>query len=203
MSYAQNLARVDPVHGLFAASIPGFLYAILGTCSQLSVGPEAALSLLVGQTVSQYTSRLSKDAPPERIEEVAIAVSTMITLQVGLVTFALGIFRLGFLDSVLSRPLLRGFITAVGLIILLEQLVPLLGLQIHAKAAGFMKAHMLGKIVIVLQNLKHTHYLTLALSCFSAGSLIAVRIMKPRLVTKHKSVQFVPEILLLVIGASL
>jgi hypothetical protein len=31
------------------------------------------------------------------------------------------ICRLGFLDVVLSRPLLRGFITAVGIIILIEQ----------------------------------------------------------------------------------
>lgn len=38
-----------------------------------------------------------------------------------MITFFLGICRLGFLDVVLSRPLLRGFITAVGIIILIEQ----------------------------------------------------------------------------------
>jgi hypothetical protein len=38
-----------------------------------------------------------------------------------MITLFLGICRLGFLDVVLSRPLLRGFITAVGIIILIEQ----------------------------------------------------------------------------------
>jgi len=33
--------------------------------------------------------------------------------QVGVMSFVLGFFRLGFIDVVLSRALLRGFITAV------------------------------------------------------------------------------------------
>jgi MFS superfamily sulfate permease-like transporter len=44
------------------------------------------------------------------------------SFEVGLMTFLLGIFRLGFLDAVLSRALLRGFITAVAFVILIEQL---------------------------------------------------------------------------------
>lgn len=32
--------------GLFGVIIPAFLYSIFGTCNQLNVGPEAALSLL-------------------------------------------------------------------------------------------------------------------------------------------------------------
>lgn len=44
------------------------------------------------------------------------------SFEVGLITFLLGIFRLGFLDAVLSRALLRGFITAIGFVILIEQL---------------------------------------------------------------------------------
>jgi MFS superfamily sulfate permease-like transporter len=44
------------------------------------------------------------------------------SFEVGLVTFLLGIFRLGFLDAVLSRALLRGFITAVGFVIFIEQM---------------------------------------------------------------------------------
>ncbi len=33
--------------------------------------------------------------------------------QVGLVTLGLGLLRLGFLDVVLSKALLRGFVTAI------------------------------------------------------------------------------------------
>lgn len=65
MSYASGLAHLDPVNGecrvlvdsndhaslhapsgLFGVIIPALVYVIFGTCKQLSVGPEAALSLL-------------------------------------------------------------------------------------------------------------------------------------------------------------
>ncbi len=39
--------------------------------------------------------------------------------QVGFISFILGFFRLGFIDVVLSRALLRGFVTAVAFIILM------------------------------------------------------------------------------------
>ncbi len=41
-------------------------------------------------------------------------------VQAGLISFLLGIFRLGFLDVVLSRALLRGFVTAVAVVIMMS-----------------------------------------------------------------------------------
>lgn len=40
-------------------------------------------------------------------------------VQAGLISFLLGCFRLGFIDVVLSRALLRGFISAVAVVILM------------------------------------------------------------------------------------
>ena len=80
------------------------------------MGPEASLSLIVGQTV---TSLIHSDphGPPKDSHLVAIAISTIITFQVGLFTFLLGFARLGFIDVILSRALLRGFVTAVAVVI--------------------------------------------------------------------------------------
>ena len=39
----------------------------------------------------------------------------------GIFTLALGLFRFGFLASILSRPLLAGFINAIALEVILEQ----------------------------------------------------------------------------------
>ena len=82
---------------------------------QLSLGPEAALSLLIGQMISDlvYGDPHSTPKHPE-LEAAAIALVT--TFQVGIITLGLGLLRLGFLDVVLSRALLRGFITAVGVV---------------------------------------------------------------------------------------
>jgi len=84
------------------------------------VAPEAALSLLIGQAVQEYNHDLrSTDPNLAKRYDVGIAVATVITLQAGLFTFILGFFRLGFIDVVLSRALLRGFITAVAIIIMM------------------------------------------------------------------------------------
>jgi MFS superfamily sulfate permease-like transporter len=42
-------------------------------------------------------------------------------LKVGIFTLVLGLCRFGFLASVLSRPLLAGFINAIALEVILEQ----------------------------------------------------------------------------------
>ena len=47
MGYAKN-AGMLPIAGLYAASTPLFIYAYFGTSRQLSVGPVAVLSNLVG-----------------------------------------------------------------------------------------------------------------------------------------------------------
>jgi MFS superfamily sulfate permease-like transporter len=46
-----------------------------------------------------------------------------ITAMTGAVALVAGFLRLGFLDSVLSRPLLRGFISGVGFVIFVDQLL--------------------------------------------------------------------------------
>ncbi|MCO4772477.1 MAG: sodium-independent anion transporter, partial [Deltaproteobacteria bacterium] len=46
MAYAM-LAGLPPIMGLYAATIPPLIYAVLGTSRQLAVGPMAMASLLV------------------------------------------------------------------------------------------------------------------------------------------------------------
>jgi len=53
---------------------------------------------------------------PKHPDLQAAAIALVTTFQVGIITLGLGLLRLGFLDVVLSRALLRGFITAVGVV---------------------------------------------------------------------------------------
>jgi len=82
------------------------------------VAPEAALSLLLGQTVDDVRHDYP-DAHGGLADIIGLQVATIITLQVGLFSFLLGFFRLGFIDVVLSRALLRGFVTAVAVVIMM------------------------------------------------------------------------------------
>lgn len=110
LSYA-SLARVPPEYGLYTAWAPLIVYFFLGTSKQLSIGPDALGSLLVGLTLESVPSHSTA------------AVSHVLALMSGLILFALGVFRFGFLDNILSRPLLCGFINALAVYIIIEQCV--------------------------------------------------------------------------------
>ncbi|TKA80847.1 hypothetical protein B0A55_02335 [Friedmanniomyces simplex] len=51
LSYASNLAHIPPINGLYSFVFHPLIYALLGTCPQMVVGPEAAGSLLTGGVV--------------------------------------------------------------------------------------------------------------------------------------------------------
>lgn len=162
MSYATNLAKLTPVNGLFGAAVPPLIYSLLGTCRQLSVGPESALSLLMGEAITKFIAEaihsngeMISDA--EKLK-IAVTVASVITFEAGVITFGLGILRLGFLDAILSRALLSGFISAVGLVIFIAQLVPILGLE-EAIAKAPPAETTLAKLHLVLSNIRETNRL--------------------------------------------
>ncbi|KAJ6491661.1 sulfate anion transporter [Mycena vitilis] len=200
VSYATSLAQMSPLTGLFSASIPGIVYAFLGTCRQLNVAPEAAISLLVGQAVGD----ILLDLPDPHSEEAAaakIAISTIITMQVGLFSFLLGFFRLGFMDVVLSRALLRGFISAIAVVILTEQLVPMFGLsaimhKVHPEST-------FDKVVFLLEHIFPNANLRTTIVSFSAlAVLVGLRVIKGAF-QKYWWIYRLPEVLLVVVVATL
>lgn len=88
---------------------------MFGSSRQLNVAPEAALSLLVGQAVTDVMHNNHVNSEDRAV--VGFQVATAIVLQSGLFSFLLGLFRLGFIDVILSRALLSGFVAAVGIVI--------------------------------------------------------------------------------------
>jgi hypothetical protein len=165
LSYASNLGHIPPVNGLYSFVFNPIIYAFLGTCPQMVVGPEAAGSLLVGQVVKTCIEQGHSGDDDDKLNAEIAGVVTAIA---GLVIFAAGIARLGFLDSVLSRPFLRGFISAIGFVILVDQAIPELGLSERAKAeGGIAHSSSAQKLVFLFQNIGHSHALTTAVSLSS------------------------------------
>jgi MFS superfamily sulfate permease-like transporter len=148
-------------------------------CRQLSVGPEALVSLLVGGAISQ-----SVDPGADMSERMA--VTSLLCLMVGIITFVLGILRLGFLDSVLSRALLRGFITAVACVILIEQLPELLGMQLpDLSTPGHDETHEpspFTKLLLVIEHLDRVNWVTFAISIASVVFLFGFGKLKHAIV---------------------
>lgn len=90
----------------------------MGSSRHLNVSPEASISLILGQAVSRALSA-DPHVHPDNPAEIALAVATVITFQVGAFAFILGLLRLGFVDVILGRPLLRGFLAAIAIVILM------------------------------------------------------------------------------------
>jgi hypothetical protein len=167
LSYASNLAHLPPVHGLYSFALNPLIYAVLGTCPQMIVGPEAPGSLLIGEIVRENIKKgTTHDNDGRRNAEIA----GIVTCMAGAFILVAGFFRLGFLDNVLSRPFLRGFISAIGVVIFVDQLIPQMGL---ARLAADQVSHSscLDKVVFLFRNVGRAHGLTCAMS-FTAFFII-------------------------------
>jgi SulP family sulfate permease len=120
MAYSM-LAGLPPIYGLYASTIPLIIYALFGTSRQLAVGPVAMVALLISSGVGAL-------APLGSEEFIAYAI--LLAMMVGVIQFAMGAFRLGFLVNFLSHPVIAGFTSAAALIIGFSQLKHLLGIDI-------------------------------------------------------------------------
>ena len=171
LSYASNLGHIPPINGLYSFVFNPLIYAFLGTCPQMVVGPEAAGSLLVGTVVR---TSVDKGQSGEEDDVMNARIAGVVTGMAGAVIFVAGLTRLGFLDSVLSRPFLRGFISAIGFVIVVDQLIPEMGLTEVAKHAnGVSHGSSVDKLVFLVQNVSSAHGLTCAVA-FGSFAIIMV-----------------------------
>ncbi|KAI0400154.1 putative sulfate transporter [Xylaria palmicola] len=197
LSYAENLAHVSPISGLYAFVFNPLLYAFLGSCPQMIVGPEAAGSLLVGSIVkSSVDSGNSSDddaALQSQIAGIAVGLA-------GAFVFIMGLFRFGFIDNVLSRPFLRGFISSIGLVIFIDQMTPVLGLNQAARdVPNVLHGSTVEKLTFVFTHLGDWHKLSGVIGIVSFSVIMVLREIKRRLQPRYPGVAYVPDRLLVVV----
>ncbi len=120
MAYAM-IAGLEPIHGLYAVTVPLLLYAIFGSSRQLAVGPVAMVSLLTAAGIASLE--------PESGEQYLLYALTL-AFMVGVLQFGMGLLRLGFVVNFLSHPVISGFTSAAAIIIGLSQFKHLLGIPL-------------------------------------------------------------------------
>ncbi len=123
IAYAM-IAGLPPIYGLYTAMTPQVIYAIFGTSRQLSVGPTAMDSLIVAAGITSIATFGAAGT------ENYIAAAIMLAFLMGLMQLAFGIFKLGFLVNFLSKPVISGFTSAAAIIIGLNQLKHIFGIEI-------------------------------------------------------------------------
>lgn len=145
MAYA-TVAGLPVAIGLYTAFVPMLIYALLGSSRVLSVSSTSTLAILTATQLGLVVP----DGDPGRL----ITVTATLTLLVGAMLLLAAVLRLGFVANFISLPVLVGFKSGIGLVIILDQLPKLFGVHIQ-KENFFLDLYHLG------QALPHTSWLTL------------------------------------------
>ncbi|KAI7864937.1 sulfate transporter family-domain-containing protein [Spinellus fusiger] len=123
MAYAK-IAGLPAEYGLYSSFVGVMIYPFLGTSKDISIGTTAIMSLLVGQIVFDVINTPQYLQGLWTLKDVAVVLA----LFSGIITFCIGIFRLGILFHFISQPAIAGFMSGSGMTILINQLNKLLGI---------------------------------------------------------------------------
>ena len=121
IGYAQ-VAGLPPIVGLYASIFPMLLFAAFSSSRQLITGPDAPIAVLIG-------SHLASLAVPGEIRYVQLAYAQ--ALVCAAIYFLIWFFRLGFLGNFLSRAVLVGFVSGLGIKVLTDQIEHIMGIHVQ------------------------------------------------------------------------
>ncbi len=117
MAYAM-LAGLPVQIGLYASLLPLLAYALFGSSMSLSVGPVAVTGLMTATLLAPLAAAGSG---------AYLQMAIWLALLSGVMLFAVGLLRMGFLANFLSHPVISGFISGAAILIAISQLPHLLG----------------------------------------------------------------------------
>src|ERR1700740_792162 len=118
-----RIAGTPVVTGLYTVLLPLVAFAVFGSSRHLVVASDSA-------TAAIFSSSLSRMAPLASEKYMAL-VGMLTLLTAGLLLLA-RVFKLGFLADFLSRTVLVGFLTGVGVQVGVAMLGGMLGVDVRS-----------------------------------------------------------------------
>jgi SulP family sulfate permease len=155
LGYAR-IAGTPIVTGLYTVLLPLVAFAVFGSSRHLVVAADSA-------TAAIFSSSLSRMAVPAG--EQYMALVSMVALLTAMLLLAARLFKLGFLADFLSRTVLVGFLTGVGLQVGIGMLSDMCGIAVSSR-------YSLVRAWEVLQGLSQPNLPTLTLSASVAGIVL-------------------------------
>ena len=159
-----RIAGTPVVTGLYTVLLPLVAFAVFGSSRHLVVAADSA-------TAAIFSSSLSRMAPLASEKYMAL-VGMLTLLTAGLLLLA-RLFKLGFLADFLSRTVLVGFLTGVGIQVGIAMLGGMLGVNVVSH-------HTLGQLWEVVRGAPALSPQTTALSIFVVASILLGRRFAPR-----------------------
>jgi high affinity sulfate transporter 1 len=179
IGYAQ-VAGLPPVFGLYAGIIPLAVFALFTSSRHVVGSPDAPISAILGAVLIGF----APIGDPLRMQ-YALALA----LICGLLFFVFWLFRLAFLANFLSRAVLAGFITGLGIEVLTNQIRRILGashvvgsgleaIAEHLHNAMATSVHTTGyfvELIALFESIPHANLYSVAIGL---GAFVIVRLMK-------------------------
>jgi high affinity sulfate transporter 1 len=126
MAYA-TIAGLPLQVGLYTAFVPMVVYALLGTSRPLSMSTTTTIAILAAAALGRTV--------PHGTPADLLAAGATLAMLVGACLVLACALRLGFIANFISEPVLTGFKSGIGLVIVIDQIPKLLG--IHVEKTGF------------------------------------------------------------------
>ena len=165
MAYA-TIAGLPLEVGLYTAIVPMVVYALLGTSRPLSVSTTTTIAILTA-------AELGRAAPGGDAASL-IGVAATLSVLVGILLGLASLLRLGFVANFISDPVLTGFKSGIGVVIVVDQIPKLLG--VHFEKTGFFR-----DLLALAQQVPEISMPTMVLAAVLLALLVGVEHYAPRL----------------------
>ena len=176
MGYTK-IAGTPVITGLYTILVPIAVFAVLGSSRHLVVGADSASAAIMAAGIAGMAATGSPDY---------VSLCGIVAILTGAILLLARLIRLGFLADFLSRSVLIGFLTGVGIQVAMGQLAGMLG--VPGGTGGT-----LPKFFGTLEQIPDTSLATLAVSICVLGVILGLRVINKK----------IPGALIAVVGAIL
>ena len=166
LAYA-TLAGVPVQYGLYTAFAALLAYSVFGTSRQLVQGPSATVAAVSTAVITPLAgaAAIGTDKAAEWAAALALATAA--------VYVALGVLRMGWVSTFLSKAVLGGFILGFAIGIVINQSYKLLGVQ---RSDGSYVEELIGTV----ERIPDTNLTTLPVGVGTLTLLLAMRYLRPK-----------------------
>lgn len=174
MGYA-TIAGMPVVTGMYTIVLPLLVFAVFGSSRHLVVGADSATAAVMAAALAGMAATGSSEY---------VALAGLLALMAGALLIVARLVKLGFIADFLSRTVLIGFLTGVGIQVAIGQLAGMLGVPTPSGGT-------ITKLVDTVKDIPDASMATLAVALGVLGTIVVLK-----MVTKK-----IPGALIAVIGA--
>ena len=117
LAYAE-LTGLPAVTGIYTTIAALVAYSVFGPNRRLVLGPDSSLAPVIAAVVVPLAAG---------DDGAAIAIASMMSLLVGVICILSGVFRLGVVTELLSKPIRVGYLNGIAVLIFISQIPKALG----------------------------------------------------------------------------